>query len=131
MGFASEGRARRRVTKALAGARGPRCSDGRHGRVTGAVVFAALALHASVADAADPGAGKAIYEQHCVRCHGEDGRGELGGAPDFSRGVSLMQPDADIARTLRGGLGGMPAYEGLLRQDELLDVIAYVRSLQQ
>lgn len=80
--------------------------------------------------AADPGKGKELYETHCERCHGEDGRGQAAGAPDFTRGAALMVPDTELVRLLRGGRGAMPAYEGLLRQDDFLDVIAYLRSFQ-
>ncbi|MBL8535229.1 MAG: cytochrome c [Betaproteobacteria bacterium] len=93
--------------------------------------MAVMATPLSCSLAADAMAGKEVYEEHCERCHGEDGRGSVAGAPDFSRGTGLMAPDAEIARMLRTGRGAMPAYEGLLRQQQLLDVIAYMRGLQR
>lgn len=95
------------------------------------LVTAAVATPVPRSFAADAMAGKEIYEEHCERCHGEDGRGSVAGAPDFSRGTGLMAPDAEIARMLRTGRGAMPAYEGFLRQQQLLDVIAYMRGLQR
>lgn len=84
-----------------------------------------------VAAAADPEQGRGLYEMHCEVCHGADGRGTVPGVPDFGRGQGLLAPDGSIARKLRSGGGGMPAYEGLLREQQLLDVIAYVRSFQR
>ncbi len=40
--------------------------------IVGAVVAAAAILTATSASAAD---GKALYEQHCAKCHGVDGKG--------------------------------------------------------
>lgn len=91
-------------------------------------VVLALAIAAADAGAADPEQGRGIYEMHCEICHGADGRGSVPGVPDFGRGQGLLAPDTSIARTLRGGVAGMPAYEGLLREQQLLDVIAYMRS---
>lgn len=104
------------------------------GAVSGAVAGLGMAMlltcTASGALAADPGKGKELYETHCERCHGEDGRGQAAGAPDFTRGAALLVPDTELVRMLRGGRGAMPAFEGLLRQDDFLDVIAYLRSFQ-
>lgn len=84
-----------------------------------------------VAPAADPEEGRSLYETHCEVCHAADGRGTVPGVPDFGRGQGLLSPDGAIARKIRSGGGGMPAYEGLLREQQLLDVIAYVRSFQR
>jgi len=83
------------------------------------------------AAAADPEQGRGIYEMHCEICHAADGRGALPGVPDFARGQGLLVPDASIVGKLRAGGGGMPAYEGLLREQQLLDVIAYLRSFHR
>lgn len=86
---------------------------------------------ATPAFAADPEEGERLYETHCEVCHGDDGRGRVAGAPDFSRGQGLMAPDSTLVRLLRAGRGSMPAYEGLLREHQLLDLIAYLRMFQQ
>jgi cytochrome c6 len=80
--------------------------------------------------AADPGKGSAIYSQHCVVCHGDRGEGVMPGAPDFSRGDGLMQPDRVLADSITNGKLVMPAFQGLLRDDEILDVIAYIRTMR-
>ena len=81
--------------------------------------------------AANPAEGAQIYATHCSQCHGQDGRGTVARAPDFTRGEKLLAPDAMLVRDLRRGGRGMPAYEGLLREQQLLDVMAYVRSFQR
>lgn len=42
-----------------------------------------------------------------------------------------MAPDTAIAQTLRSGKGGMPAFAGIFSNAELLDVVAYLRTLQR
>ena len=93
------------------------------------VVAAFAVLDAAVA--ADYFNGREVYELHCQSCHGFDGRSMDPGTPDFTRGESLFVPDSDLYRQIRDGIGAMPAYRGMLEDSEILDVIAYVRSLQQ
>ena len=83
------------------------------------------------AQAADIFKGREVYELHCQTCHGIDGRSVEPGTPDFSRGESLFAPDSELVRQLRDGGGMKPAYRGMLSDDELRDVVAYVRTLQR
>ncbi|MGE0372475.1 MAG: cytochrome c [Gammaproteobacteria bacterium] len=80
--------------------------------------------------AADPLQGRKIYKTHCENCHGASGVGQIPGAPDFLRGDTLMKPDIELMRTLKSGRGMMPAYQGMFTEPELLDVIAYLRTLR-
>lgn len=95
----------------------------------------ALALIAVVsaapAQAGDYFKGRKIYADHCARCHGNNGVPQVPGTPDFSRGEGLMAPEQTLVRSLRYGRGLMPGYEVMLRGRELLDVLAYVRSLRR
>ena len=85
---------------------------------------------ATSAWAADPQRGGDLYAHHCAGCHGARGRPELAGAPDFTRPGALMKSDLAIAATLRQGRGAMPAYGGLLRERDLLDLVAHLRTLR-
>lgn len=97
-----------------------------------AVPVAALAgFAAGNAGAADIFNGREVYAQHCETCHGADGRPMEPGTPDFSRGEGLFAMDSDLFRQVRNGEGAMPAYRGLLSDDEIRDVVAYLRTLQQ
>jgi mono/diheme cytochrome c family protein len=93
------------------------------------IVLLLLGL-STTAQAGDPFNGHAIYNRHCVSCHGDDGRGAVIPIPDFTRGEGLMKPDQLLTETLKFGLGTMPAYQGLLTEHELADVITYTRTLQ-
>ncbi len=96
-------------------------------------VIAALALLCGVptaALAADPTKGRVIYNTHCQNCHGANGAGQLPGMPDFTRGDALFRPDLELVRSIMAGRGMMPAYRGMFTEEELLDVVAFLRTLR-
>ena len=45
-------------------------------------------------------------------------------------GGALMKPDIELMRTVKSGRGMMPAYQGMFTETEILDVIAYLRTLR-
>ena len=84
--------------------------------------------------------GKDLFAQNCVACHGPGAKGDGPGAAsltikpaDLTGGHSLMHSDDDYAYWVENGIAGteMPGFGGKLGQDQIRDVIAYVRSLQQ
>ena len=83
------------------------------------------------AHGADVFSGRQVYERHCQVCHGVDGRAMIPGSPDFSRGEALFTLDSDLYRRIREGKDAMPAFRGILTEDETRDVIAYLRTLQR
>jgi cytochrome c6 len=89
---------------------------------------AALAFH-PIALAADVRNGERLYGAHCVSCHGPNGVPQMPAAPDFRRGNALLRADPDLLRAIRRGRGAMPGYAGILTEREILDVIAYLRTL--
>ncbi len=101
------------------------------GKMPAMMLLCVAALWQGAAWSADINKGKQIYVKHCQNCHGARGNGQIPGVPDFSRGERLLQPDANLVTTLRNGKGMMPAYRALLRDHELLDVIAYLRTLRR
>jgi len=82
------------------------------------------------APAADIFKGQDVYQLHCASCHGNDGKGMVAGTQDLTQSGQLMQSDIDLARKLRDGIPGMPAYRGMLTDAEMRDVIAYLRPLR-
>ena len=78
--------------------------------------------------AADFFKGESIYKQYCESCHGTRGQGVIGGAPNFARGQGLMKPDALLYDTILKGRNAMPAFRGVLTEEEFYDVITYIRS---
>ena len=95
------------------------------------LIFAALGLLllSSQSYAADVNLGSKTYQRHCLMCHGNDGRGNMAGAPDFSRGEGLLQSDPALLDRIKRGKNACPAYIGILDEQEILDVIAYIRTL--
>lgn len=79
--------------------------------------------------AADVFEGRKVYSQYCEGCHGPDGRGVLADVPDFTFGEGVMRSDFALLASIRDGKGVMPAYRGLLKEQEILNVIAYIRTL--
>jgi cytochrome c6 len=93
--------------------------------VLGAALLAPWAVHA-----ADVMSGAQLYRQHCTGCHGGDGRPVMPLAPDFSRPGALFKPDLALLGAIRAGRGAMPAYVGQLRDREILDIVAHLRTLR-
>ena len=98
-------------------------------RVLSVAVLAAAAI--VPAQAADVINGSRVYAKHCAACHGPKGVSVMPGAPHLARGERLMQPDMALLASLKAGKGAMPAYLGILSDREILDVVAYSRTLRQ
>lgn len=95
------------------------------------VAAALLACMSALAFASDIYSGREVYDMHCQTCHGIDGQPMEPGVPDFSRGDSLYVPDVELVQRLRGGSEHLPSFRGLLTDEELRDVVAYIRTLQR
>ena len=92
------------------------------------VIFLNILLAASPVLAGDPFAGSNIYVQHCANCHGGDGRGVIAGTPSFRGGVLMTRSDSDLKSTIRSGKNVMPAFRGLLDDQQIDDVVTYIRT---
>ena len=100
--------------------------------MSGCARFAACALAALAAasvQAGDIRRGAELYQRHCARCHGANGAGVWPGTPNLARREGLMQTDAALLATLRKGRGAKPGYQGMMSEAQILDVIAYARTL--
>jgi cytochrome c6 len=95
--------------------------------VAAGIVALCIAASASAANIAN---GSRLYSEHCVACHGANGKPTMPGAPDLRRGTIMMRPDAQLMRSVKSGRGAMPAFFGILNEREMLDVVAYMRTLQ-
>lgn len=83
------------------------------------------------ANAGDPAKGGKHYSQHCQKCHGSNGKSTLPGVADFSRGQGLLRADGELLQVIKSGRGMMPAYRGILKDDDIYDVITYLRKLRR
>lgn len=97
----------------------------------GALIAALLAVLPVAANAAaDRARGHDLYLKHCASCHGVDGRSVLPNTPQLSLNQGMMQPDIVLLNKLRMGQGQMPPFFGLLSDKDILDVIAYLRTVR-
>ena len=87
-----------------------------------------LCVSAFKVEAADYFKGKTLYSKHCVQCHGSDGKGQLAGTPNFTQGHRLMRSDVELLKTIETGKNAMPSFRGVLKHQEMLDTIAYIRT---
>jgi alcohol dehydrogenase (cytochrome c) len=69
-------------------------------------------------------AGKVVYANNCVSCHGPTGKGGNGG-PDLTTIPSAKNLKKVVAQVTNGG-GGMPAFKGQLTAKQIADVSTYV-----
>jgi cytochrome c6 len=100
-------------------------------RFAAVAAFAALAFVATDGHAADIARGGQTYAMHCAMCHGPAGQGIQPGAPKFNRGERMLQSDLALLNSVRMGRGAMPGFMGIVRDRDILDVIAYIRTLQR
>lgn len=103
------------------------------------VAIAALGLTALSASAAD---GKALYEEHCAKCHGADGKGntKMGqklGAKDYTdaKVQAELKDDAAVKAIKEGvkdkdGKVVMKPAEGL-SDEEIKALVAHMRSFKK
>lgn len=110
--------------------RSKRHSMAYRARLLPLALFLALA-GGSPATASDIFAGRKVYDAHCAQCHGGDGRALVAGSPDFNRGTALNLTDGELIRRIRAGRNLMPGYEGILKTKDMLNVIAYMRTLRR
>ena len=92
------------------------------------LVFALLISSFGTAMAGDPVKGRKIYAERCSGCHGENGLPQVPALPNFTMGQGLMKPDRDLVEFIKKGKGVMPGFSGVLTDDEILDVLAHVRT---
>lgn len=118
----------------------------RRAFVVGILIAASAALSAGQAVApthieatrnpftGDPSAvtqGAVLFRQECVFCHGVSARGGMRG-PDLTTGVwSHGGSDADLAATISAGVPGTAMPPNKLTEEEIWQIITYLRTLQQ
>jgi mono/diheme cytochrome c family protein len=83
-------------------------------------------------------AGMALYNKNCASCHGKVGLGDgvkaraLKDSPgDFSVAVYQDQTDGEHFYKTKNGRGEMPKYEGKLSDDDIWNIINYMRTFKK
>jgi len=94
----------------------------------------------SVDAGGDPAKGKALFEKHCVACHGAQGKGDGPAgkvlnppAADFTSAASKKKAEAELKQVVENGKPGtaMAPWKSQLSQAELNDLMAYVATLRK
>lgn len=116
-----------------------------------AVLLAGGAQAAHELDDRDLSRGEALYQEHCASCHGANLEGQENWQSPGSDGILPAPPHDETGHTWHhdnrllfdyaklGGQAamdargvefrsGMPAFEGVLTDDELWDILAFIRS---
>ena len=109
------------------------------------VTILAIAFDRAPVHAQQP-RGKTLYDQHCAECHGADGKGDGPAAAylvphprDFTTAkykirtteTGSVPSDDDLIQSIRQGLYGtaMPAWDRILSDADIRDVVGYLKSL--
>ena len=79
---------------------------------------------------------QALYEKNCYVCHGAKGQGDgpagkLLGAENIIHEMEEHAGDMDhLLAEVMEGKGVMPAWEGILTEEQLLEIFDYLKSIQ-
>jgi mono/diheme cytochrome c family protein len=102
--------------------------------ISGIALLALVPVGSNVL-AADAQTGKAVYEKHCVACHGNDGKGNPAMAKALGeKGLNLttkeatQKSDEQLMKVIADGEGKMPPFKSL-SEAEQKQVVTYIRSL--
>lgn len=98
------------------------------------VILLFVAGYGLVAQEANKSGGSAIFKSKCVICHGADGSGntplgkQLQAANLHSKDVQKLS-DAELHKIVHDGQANMPAFADQLSDQEITQVVKYVRQL--
>lgn len=94
------------------------------------VGIALFVVNASAADAA----AASLYKSKCQSCHGADGKataiGKKLGARDFQDSDVAKMSEEELAKITSAGKNKMPAYKGKLTDDQIKELVKYVKQLK-
>jgi cytochrome c6 len=85
---------------------------------------------AGTAQAVDLARGQRLYNQRCAVCHGMNGVPTVQPTPSFVTKEKLMQPDMVLLQRVQMGKGICPPFMGVLKNDEIMDVLQYARTMR-
>jgi len=79
-------------------------------------------------------AAETVYKAKCAMCHGPDGKGETPAGKSM-KAVSFAAPevakmsDEELETVITKGKNKMPAFEGKLKKEQIVELVAYIREL--
>jgi len=105
-------------------------------RVSKAVSLVIVVLFFAAVPARAQNEGASVYKTKCAVCHGADGKGEtaMGKAMklrDLGSADVQKQTDEQLTEITTNGKGKMPAYKGKLTDEQIKQVVAYIRTFKK
>jgi cytochrome c6 len=96
-----------------------------------------LIVFAGPVSAADVAAGQKVYKQRCLVCHGKSGAADTPMAKRFNPAPASFadsqymknRTDEELTKIIVKGKRPMPAYGRKLSDDQIQNVLAYIRTL--
>ncbi len=109
------------------------------GLIAGLLIVTALSStsHAMKDNNASAEAGEQVYRSNCLNCHGSKGKGDgpiaasLTPPPaDLTNPATQKKEDDALLKVIQNGKTGtsMPAWKNDLTKQQILDVLAYLRT---
>ncbi|MEH6813258.1 MAG: cytochrome c, partial [Motiliproteus sp.] len=74
--------------------------------------------------------GRKDYQRFCQSCHGNNGSGKVGRAPDFRRPGALLKTDRELVARIEKGKKLCPSFKGILAEEKITNVIRYLRTFR-
>lgn len=98
------------------------------------IVLTAALLSVGVAGACAEDAAT-LYKSKCQACHGPDGKGDTAagkklGVKDFHSPEIAKMSDEELIDITKKGKDKMPGYDKKLTDDQIKDLIKYIRALK-
>ncbi|MGQ0696027.1 MAG: c-type cytochrome [Nitrospiraceae bacterium] len=102
------------------------------------LIFAATSWVSAQVFRGNPKIGQGVYEQHCLRCHGNklDGEGPDSGdlivrPADLQSHITRSKTDWELLVAISNGVlfSPMHSFRGKLTDQEMLDVLSYIRTM--
>jgi cytochrome c6 len=102
--------------------------------IRAALIVLALTFALSTFSAAEAAAD--LYKTKCAMCHGASGAGDTAmgktlAVRDLTSADVQKQSDAELANIIKNGKGKMPKYEGKLTDQQINDLVKYIRALKK
>jgi mono/diheme cytochrome c family protein len=77
----------------------------------------------------DAKSGEELYKASCQACHMADGKGAVGAGfyPALANNIRLMSTKTTVEAVVNG-LRGMPSFKGYLSDEQVIEVVNYIRT---
>ncbi len=99
------------------------------------LAIAAFSVGMAMAQSASDKGAEVFKKSNCAMCHGADGKGQTPAgksmkAGDFTSSDVQNLKDSELQNIIENGKGKMPAYKSKLKDEEVEQIVAYIRTLK-